>query len=144
MGADTLGPICALTADLLSRGRAGGTNSRYLLEPLLDGCAFRTPLVKIETNFVNVTPPPVFSELERSHDGMSGRAEVFGSVLILGGIATADVPTAQAQTKVHPPIALLQTLLTTSSARFDILDLIEMRAVGHCFTPVGCCTGTRT
>ena len=105
---------------------------------------FGPPLGKIESNFVNVTPAPIFSGLERSHDGMSGRAEVFRGVFILGGIATTDVPAVQAQTKVHPPIALLQTLLTTPSARFDILDLIEMCAVTHCFPPVGCCSGSRT
>jgi hypothetical protein len=63
---------------------------------------FGRRLGKIESNFVNVTPAPVFSGLERSNDGMFGRAEVFRGVSILGGISTTDVPAAQAQTKVQP------------------------------------------
>ena len=99
---------------------------------------------EIQFEFIDVTPAPIFSGLDRSHDGMRGRMEVFRGVFIFGRIATTDMPAAQAQAKVHPPIARFQTLFTTSGARFDILDLIEMRAVSHGFPPVGCGSGSRT
>src|SRR5881396_943265 len=90
---------------------------------------------EIQFEFIDVTPAPIFSGLDRSHDGMRGRMEVFRGVFIFGRIATTDVPAAQAQAKVHPPIPHFQTLFTTSGARFDILDLIEMGAVSHGFPP---------
>ena len=99
---------------------------------------------EIQFEFIDVTPAPIFSGLDRSHDGMCGRMEVFRGVFIFGRIATTDMPAAQAQAKVHPPIPHFQTLFTTSAARFDILDLIEMGAGSHCFPPLGCCSGSRT
>ena len=111
------------------------TNKSVFLEPALS---------KIQFKFVDVTPAPVFSGLKRSHDGMRGRMEVFRSMLIFRRIATTDVPAAQAQAKVYPPITRLQTLFTTSGMRFDVLDLIEMRTASHCFSPMGCCRGSRT
>jgi hypothetical protein len=62
---------------------------------------------------------------------MLGRVEMFRSVFIFGRIATTDVPTTQAQAKVHPLIAHLQAFFTTAGIRFDVLDLIEMRTGSH-------------
>jgi hypothetical protein len=101
-------------------------------------------LGKIQFEFVDVTPAPILPGLNRSHDGMLARMEVLGSMLIFGRIATADVPATQAQAKVHPPVAHLQTLFTTSGMRFDVLDLIEMRTLSHCFSPLGGLSGSRT
>jgi hypothetical protein len=61
--------------------------------------------------------------------------EVLRGVLVLGGVATANVPAAQAQAKVHPPVAHLQTLFTTSGMRFDVLHLVEMCALAHLDCP---------
>jgi hypothetical protein len=58
-------------------------------------------------------------------------------VFVLGRIATTDVAAAQAQTKMHPRIAHLQTFFTTLRMRFDILNLIEMRACRHRCPPMG-------
>ena len=99
---------------------------------------------EIQFEFIDVTPAPIFSGLDRSHDGMGGRMEVFRGVFIFGRIATTDMPAAQAQAKVHPPIPHFQTLFTTSGARFHILDLIEVDTVTHGLPPVGCCSGSRT
>lgn len=41
---------------------------------------------------VNVAPTPIFSRLERSDNRMMRRSEMFGSMLILGTVAAADVP----------------------------------------------------
>jgi len=62
---------------------------------------------------------------------MLGGVKVLRSVLIFGRIATTNMPAAQAQAQVHPPIAHLQTLFTAPGMRFHILDLIEMRAFCH-------------
>ena len=101
-------------------------------------------LGKIQFELVDVTPAPILPGLDRSHDGMLGRMEVLGSMLIFGRIATTDVPATQTQAKVHPPVAHLQTLFTTSGMRFDVLDLIEMRTLIHRFSPLGGCSGRRT
>ena len=68
-----------------------------------------------------------------------GRMEVFGGMLVFRRIATTDVPTAQAQAKMHPAIAHLQALFATLAMRRDFPDLIEMGALSHRFSP-GCCT----
>jgi len=62
---------------------------------------------------------------------MLGGVKVLCSVLIFGRIATTNMPAAQAQAQVHPPIAHLQTIFTAPGMRFHILDLIEMRAFCH-------------
>ena len=86
---------------------------------------------KVQFELVDVTPAPIFSRFDRSHYRMLGRMEVLGSVLIFRRIATSNVPAAQAQAKVHPPVAHLQTLFTTPGMRFDVLDLIEMSTLAH-------------
>src|ERR1700676_1563671 len=88
-------------------------------------------LCKIQFDFVDVTPSPSFSGLDGAHDGVLGRVEMFRSVSIFGGVATADVSTLKAQPKVYPTVAHLQALFTAFGMRFDVLDLIEMRALSH-------------
>jgi len=66
---------------------------------------------------------------------MFGRMEVFCSVLVFGRIATTDVPAAQAQAKVNPPIAHLQTLFTTLAVRFDVPDLVQVSTLSHRLPP---------
>jgi len=57
--------------------------------------------------------------------------EVLGCVLILRGVAAANVTALEAQTQVNPSVAHLQTLLATFSARSNITNLIEMCARAH-------------
>jgi hypothetical protein len=66
---------------------------------------------------------------------MFGRMEVFGSMFVFGRIATTDVPAAQAQAKVNPPITYLQALFTTLAVWFDILDLVEVSTLSHSLPP---------
>lgn len=90
---------------------------------------------KVQFELVDVTPAPTLSGFDRSHDWMLGRMEVLGRVSIFRRITATNVPAAQAQAKVHPPVAHLQTLFTTSGMRFDGLHLIEMSTLGHCNSP---------
>ena len=57
--------------------------------------------------------------------------KMFGSVLVLRGITTADVAAAHAQPEMHPFIAGLQTLLASMRVRNDFLDLGEMCTLVH-------------
>ena len=39
--------------------------------------------LEVELQFIDVTPTPVLARLERTHDGVLGRVEVLGRVLVL-------------------------------------------------------------
>jgi hypothetical protein len=93
-------------------------------------------LGEVQFDFVDVTPTPILPRLDRPHDGMLGRVKVFRGMFILGRIATTDVPATQAQTKMHPLIAHLQAFFATTGMRFDVLYLIEMRALSHRYPPM--------
>jgi hypothetical protein len=54
---------------------------------------------------------------------------MFCGVLVLGGIAATYVAAAQAQAKMYPSIAHLQTLFAAFGLWLQALDLIEVRAV---------------
>src|SRR5579875_201936 len=57
---------------------------------------------------------------------MVSSVEMFGGVLVFGGIAAADMPALQAQAQVYPGITCFQTLLTTISARRNIAYLVKV------------------
>jgi hypothetical protein len=57
--------------------------------------------------------------------------KVFGSVPVLRRIAAAYVPADHAKAKVNPLIAHFQAFFAALSVRFNVLDLIEMRAFIH-------------
>jgi len=59
---------------------------------------------------------------------MLGFVKMLGSVLVLGRIATTDVPTNEAQTQVNPRIAGLHAVLTHMFIGFSHFDLIKMGA----------------
>jgi hypothetical protein len=59
---------------------------------------------------------------------MGRRTEVFGGVLVLGGVAAAHVPAGEAETQFDPGVACGQTLTTALGARPDSLSLIEVLA----------------
>lgn len=50
--------------------------------------------------------------------------EVFGSVLIIGLVATTHVAAGQALAQVDPRIAHPEALLASLGARLDVVDLI--------------------
>jgi len=57
--------------------------------------------------------------------------KVFGGVLVLGGIAAADVPATQAQAQVDPGIANLKTVFASAGVGFDVTDLIGVGTAFH-------------
>jgi hypothetical protein len=58
--------------------------------------------------------------------------EVFGGMAVLGGIAAADVSTAQTEAQVDPGVASFDTFLADVLAGFGDLDLVEVSALfGH-------------
>jgi hypothetical protein len=54
--------------------------------------------------------------------------EMLGRVLVLGRVATANVPASEAQTQVNPSIAGFGTILTHMFIGFSYLDLIKVGA----------------
>jgi hypothetical protein len=64
--------------------------------------------------------------------------KMLGGVPVLRGIAAADMPACEAQTKVHPPVPHLQTFFAAFRMRLDIFDLIQMLTLIHfrCFSPL--------
>jgi hypothetical protein len=62
---------------------------------------------------------------------MLRRVKMLGGVLILGGVAAADVSAGQTEPQVDPGVAHFQTLLAAVGMRLDIVDLVEMSALGH-------------
>jgi hypothetical protein len=57
--------------------------------------------------------------------------KVLRGMLVLGGIAAANMSATQAHPKMDPPVTHLQAFFTTLGMRFDVFDLIEMSAFGH-------------
>ncbi len=53
-------------------------------------------LRRLEHDLIDVAPAPVFVWLEGLDDRVFGRMEVFGRVLVLRGVATANMPTDEA------------------------------------------------
>jgi hypothetical protein len=82
-------------------------------------------------NFVDVAPNPILTRLERPHQRVVNGVEMFGSVLVLGGITATDVAAREAETKMNPRVAGLQTLLATVGFRSNLVDLVQVRASGH-------------
>jgi hypothetical protein len=61
--------------------------------------------------------------------------EVFGCVLVFRRIAAADVAALQAQTQVDPGVTCLDTVFANARLCVRELDLVEMRALRHRFSP---------
>ena len=89
-------------------------------------------LGEIQFQLVDVAVSPVFSRLEGAHDGVFGRMKMFGRVLILGGVAAADVAALQTEAQMDPIVADLHALFAAlRSAWSDIADLIEVGTLFH-------------
>ena len=60
---------------------------------------------------------------------MAGRMEMPGSVFVLRGVATANVPADKALAQVYPGIANFQAILAAISTRGNFSDLVEVRTI---------------
>lgn len=90
----------------------------------------------IQFDLVSVTPAPRLSRLERAHNRMCRLMEMLGRMLVGRRIAATHVTALQAQAKVYPATARLQTLFTTlRSAGCHLSNLIEMRTNFHDCSP---------
>ena len=57
--------------------------------------------------------------------------EMFGRMLVLRGIAAADVAAFQAETQVYPCVSEFDAIFTDMFVRADQLDMVEMIALSH-------------
>lgn len=104
----------------------------------MDGSHFRNHPHRdvLPADLVDITPAPIFAGLERLNDRVLRFMEMFGCVLIFGGVATADVAADKAEAQMHPAIATRQAFRTTGRARRDVAYLISMCTVFHLFYPL--------
>ena len=80
----------------------------------------------IEFYFVDVAPAPVLTRFGGFHDRVAARVEVFRRVLVLGGVATADVAARQTEPEMHPRVPAGQALraaLRVGRHRPDLFDV---------------------
>jgi hypothetical protein len=77
-------------------------------------------------DFVDETPSPILARFKRSHDGMFCLSEVLGGVLVLRGIAAADVAADLAKAQMNPRIAHLQALLAPIALRGWAFYLVQV------------------
>jgi hypothetical protein len=83
-------------------------------------------LAALQEYFVDVTPAPVLSGLERLHHRMCGLMKMLGGVLVLRRVTTANVTTLEAQTKVHPGVMHLEAFLAAFAAGSNLLDFFQV------------------
>jgi hypothetical protein len=84
--------------------------------------------IEIELEFIDVTPTPVFTRLERPHDGVMRSVKMLRRMFIRRRIATAYMSTDKTKPQMHPAGAHFETLLAPFGVRMYVVDLIEMRA----------------
>jgi hypothetical protein len=80
-------------------------------------------LGKIEFDFVNEAPAPVFGGFERTHDGVLGAVEMLGGVLVFGGVAAAHVAALHAQAEMNPSVTHFQALFAALGVRRDFVNV---------------------
>src|SRR5689334_13821991 len=107
-------------------GRPGPTIPRTLLQTSATS----------DIGFVDITPTPRFTGLERLDDRMAHRVGVFTGMAHRRRIATADVPAAQAQPKMHPRGVLTQTFFAAVGSSGS--DPANSRQVGVEYRRHGC------
>ncbi len=81
----------------------------------------------IELDLVDVAPAPALTRLGGLHDGMAGGVKVLRRVLVLGGVATADVAACQAEPELHPPVPSRQALFAALGVGRNRPDLLDVR-----------------
>jgi hypothetical protein len=65
-----------------------------------------------------------------------GFMEMLGGVLVLGGVAAADVAAFEAEAQVDPSVTHFQAFLATVRMRFYGANQTEMRTSNHNFPPL--------
>jgi len=68
----------------------------------------------------------LFAGFDGAHDGVLGLVEVFGSVLVFGGVAAADVSAEEAHAEMDPAVSGLEALFAAFGVWVDVLDLFEV------------------
>lgn len=86
---------------------------------------------EFKLHLVDIAPAPVFSWLGRSHDRVLRRVKMFRRVLVLRGIAAADVTAGQTEAQVNPLVAAFQAFFTSFGMRFYVSNLARVRASFH-------------
>jgi hypothetical protein len=89
----------------------------------------RLGFAQFEREVVQVAEIPILTRFEGPDDRMAARAEVLRGMPILRAVAATDVAAALAHSQVHPLVARLQAFLAAVAARFDVENLVEVRAL---------------
>jgi hypothetical protein len=80
-------------------------------------------------DFIHVTPDPVFSRLNRTHDGMLFMMKMFRGMLILGRVAASCVAANHAHPQMHPGVAGFDAVFADVLTGRRNFDLIQMFAL---------------
>ena len=79
---------------------------------------------------IDITPAPVLSTLGRAHHWVVGLNEMPGRVLILGGVAAADLSADETHSEVDPGVARLEAFFTAAGVGLNFLNLVEVGTYG--------------
>jgi hypothetical protein len=85
----------------------------------------------LEDQLVHITPDPIFAPLHRLDYGVFGSVKMLGGMLILRGIAAADVAAFQADPQMDPAVAHFHTLLAAFRPRLGSRTLLQMLTSLH-------------
>jgi hypothetical protein len=80
-------------------------------------------------HFIHVAPDPTFSGFDGPYERVRDMVKVFGCMLVLRGIAAADVAAYHAQAQVNPGVAHFYALFADVCFGGGDFDLIEMLAL---------------
>ena len=78
--------------------------------------------------FVDVAPEPALVGLRGGDDGVAGALEVLGGVLVLRGVAAADVAAFEAGAEVDPGVAERDAFFADVDLGSDVFGVDEMFA----------------
>jgi hypothetical protein len=83
--------------------------------------------VALEHELIDVAPHPGFAGLEGTDDGVFDGVKMFGGVLVLGTVTTADISARQTQAQMDPSVSHLQAFFAALGLGFDGTNLISVR-----------------
>ena len=89
-------------------------------------------LLGFNVDLVDIAPCPVFARLERLNERMTTRSKMRRCVPSGRRVAASDVTACQAEPKMNPPAADLQTFLATACLGSNRLHLIQMGTLIRC------------
>jgi hypothetical protein len=90
---------------------------------------------EIKFDLIDIAPAPAFTGLNRLHDRVLHGVEVLCRVLVLRRIAAAHLAAYHALPQVNPSVSQFDALAALSRGRFHVLDLIQVRALLHMYSP---------